>query len=135
MAAALFLTSCILSLLFRRATMVSALFLTLIPKSFPLGSTYSKLARAYKLKWKEEKSNNKKNETELVNNLAKCFGISGRYKRKLVRNEDTYRYLKSMLYYVINSTIWSMSHQILYNSQWLARRMSKLLPVLSKFTK
>ena len=41
LAAALFLTSCILSLLFKRATIFSAFFLTLMPESFPLGSTYS----------------------------------------------------------------------------------------------
>lgn len=61
-AAALFLASCILSLLFKRATMFSAFFLTLSPTSFPLGSTYSKLESAF---------NNQSNDVY----VRKCYFI------------------------------------------------------------
>lgn len=47
-ASALFLTDSIFSLSPRRAKMVSTFFLTLIPTSFPLGSTYSKSESDFK---------------------------------------------------------------------------------------
>lgn len=49
-AAALFLTSSIFSLLFNRPVIVSAFFLTLIPTSFIFGSTYSKPVSDFKIK-------------------------------------------------------------------------------------
>ena len=79
-AEALFLTSCILSLSFKRDTMVSAFFLTLSPTSFPLGSTYSKLASAF-TNPKEIKITTENTLNVLVSTVVNCNHKLAKYKK------------------------------------------------------